>query len=50
MNDFKVDPNSWHYKLNDRFHEYRVSSWYDNRPKDFCTYWRHFTGAATYVL
>lgn len=49
MNDFKVDPNSWHYRLSNYVHQYRVGSYYDNRPKDFCTYWRHFTGAVLMI-
>lgn len=41
MKDFKVNTESWHYKLNEALILSDKSP--RNYPKDFCTYWRYTT-------
>jgi lipopolysaccharide/colanic/teichoic acid biosynthesis glycosyltransferase len=42
MKPFKINRNSWHYKLNQNFlndHQYHMEPWED-KHNNFCSYWR----------
>ena len=42
MKPFKINRNSWHYKLNQNFfndHQYHMERWED-KHNNFCSYWR----------
>lgn len=46
MKPFKINRNSWHYKLNKYFFneygitDYRMQECWEPRRNDFCSYWR----------
>ena len=45
MKPFKINRDSWHYRLNMKFaNSYGTSSWgrsvWENHHRDFCSYWR----------
>lgn len=46
MKDFKINRNSWHYKLNKNFFnedgvtDYRMQMYWEPKVNNFCAYWR----------
>lgn len=49
MKPFKINRNSWHYKLNQKFMNDQNDDWsmqryWEPRHRDFCSYWRATVG------
>ena len=50
MKPFKINRNTWHYKLNQKFMnndgwtDYIMQKYWEPRHRDFCSYWRATIG------
>ena len=50
MKPFKINRNTWHYKLNQKFMnddgwtDYIIQKYWEPRHRDFCSYWRATIG------
>ena len=55
MKPFKINRNTWHYKLNQKFmnddglSDYMMQNYWEYKHRDFCSYWRATIGRVLFL-